>query len=152
MSVAFYRDISGIQTFSLRKECPFLVCQISLCVSGIWEMENYNKSMYICSLITFQWELMNISVQNALCYALICWIVSDSLRSHGLWSATVTVTFLHGDSPGKNTGVVVMPCSRGSSQPRDRSQVTHIAGEFFTSWAAREASKCTRKDYLYDIT
>ena len=28
---------------------------------------------------------------------------------------------------------------RGSSQPRDRTQVSHIAGEFFTSWTTREA-------------
>ena len=30
---------------------------------------------------------------------------------------------------------VVFPFSRGSSQPRDGTQVSHIAGEFFTSWA-----------------
>ena len=29
------------------------------------------------------------------------------------------------------------PFSRGSSQPRDCSQVSHITGRFFTSWAAR---------------
>ena len=29
--------------------------------------------------------------------------------------------------------------SRGSSQPRDQTQVSHIAGGFFTSWATREA-------------
>ena len=29
--------------------------------------------------------------------------------------------------------------SRGSSQPRDRTQVSCIAGGFFTSWATREA-------------
>ena len=29
--------------------------------------------------------------------------------------------------------------SRGSSQPRDRTKVSHIAGRFFTSWAMREA-------------
>ena len=32
-----------------------------------------------------------------------------------------------------------MEFSRGSSQPRDRIQVSHIAGGFFTSWATREA-------------
>ena len=31
------------------------------------------------------------------------------------------------------------PFSRGSSQPRDWTQVSHIAGGFFTSWATREA-------------
>ena len=28
---------------------------------------------------------------------------------------------------------VVIPFSRGSSQPRDRTQVSHVAGRFFTS-------------------
>ena len=34
---------------------------------------------------------------------------------------------------------VAFPFSRGSSQPRDRAQASHIAGGFFTSWATREA-------------
>jgi len=34
---------------------------------------------------------------------------------------------------------VAFSFSRVSSQPRDRTQVSHIAGEFFTSWATREA-------------
>ena len=33
-----------------------------------------------------------------------------------------------------------MPSSRGSSQPKDWTQVSHIAGRFFTVWATREAS------------
>ena len=31
------------------------------------------------------------------------------------------------------------PFSMGSSQPRDQTQVSHIASGFFTSWATREA-------------
>ena len=34
---------------------------------------------------------------------------------------------------------VAFPFSTGSSQPRDLTQVSHIAGKFFTSWATREA-------------
>ena len=34
---------------------------------------------------------------------------------------------------------VVDSFSRGSSQPRDWTQVSHIAGRFFTVWATREA-------------
>ena len=30
---------------------------------------------------------------------------------------------------------LAFPFSRGSSQPRDQTQVSHIAGVFFTSWA-----------------
>ena len=33
------------------------------------------------------------------------------------------------------------PFSRGSAQPRDRTQASHIAGRFFTSWATREAQE-----------
>ena len=39
---------------------------------------------------------------------------------------------VHGDSPGKNTRVGCMPSSRVASQPRDRTQVSHIAGGFFS--------------------
>ena len=34
---------------------------------------------------------------------------------------------------------VAFPFSRGSSQPRDGTQISHIAGGFFPSWATREA-------------
>ena len=147
--MAFYRDISGIQTFCLRKECPFLACQISPCVSGIWEMENHNKSMYICSLITFQWETMNISVQNALCYALICWIVPDSLRSHGLWSARLFSPW--GFSRQEHwSGCHALLQGIFSTQGS-------IPGHPHCRWilyqlSYREAPKCTSKDYLHDIT
>ena len=32
---------------------------------------------------------------------------------------------------------VAFPFSRGSSQPRDQTQVSHVAGRFFTDWATR---------------
>ena len=45
---------------------------------------------------------------------------------------------VHGDSPGKNTGVA-MPSSRGPSQPRDWTQASYIEGRSFPVWATREA-------------
>ena len=42
---------------------------------------------------------------------------------------------------------VAFPFSRGSSQTRDRTQVSHIAGGFFTSWATREALGGAKKDF-----
>ena len=36
---------------------------------------------------------------------------------------------------------VAIPFSRRSSQPRDRTQVSCIAGRFFIAWATREAHK-----------
>ena len=41
------------------------------------------------------------------------------------------------DSPGRNTGVLAIPFSRGSSWPRGRTQVSCTSGQFFTIWAPR---------------
>ena len=46
-----------------------------------------------------------------------------------------------GDSPGKNTGVGYHALLQGIFQPRDQTQVSCIAGEFFTAWATREAQE-----------
>ena len=36
---------------------------------------------------------------------------------------------------------IAMPSSKGSSQPRDQTQVSRIAGRFFTDWATKEAQE-----------
>ena len=36
---------------------------------------------------------------------------------------------------------VAFPFSRGYSQARDQTQVSHIADRFFTSWATRETEE-----------
>ena len=46
---------------------------------------------------------------------------------------------IHGILQARILEWVAFPFSGGSSQPRDQTQVSHIAGGFFTSWAAREA-------------
>ena len=53
-------------------------------------------------------------------------VVSDSLWPQGIRQARILEC-------------VAFPFSRGSSQPRDWTQVSHIVGGFFTSWATREA-------------
>ena len=44
---------------------------------------------------------------------------------------------------------VAMPFSRGSSQCRDWTQVSHIAGRFFTMWDTREAPTWERWDVYH---
>ena len=47
---------------------------------------------------------------------------------------------VHGILQARILEWVAFPFSRGSSQPRDRTQgLSHIVGKFFTSWATREA-------------
>ena len=54
-------------------------------------------------------------------------VVSDSLQPHGLQP---TGLLCPRDSPGKNTGVIYF--SKGSSPPKDLTQVSRIADRFFT--------------------
>ena len=46
---------------------------------------------------------------------------------------------VHGILQLRTVEWVGIPSSRGPSQPRDRTRVSHIAGRFFTICAAREA-------------
>ena len=55
-----------------------------------------------------------------------------------LWDIDYTV---HGILQTRILGWVAFPFSRGSSQPRDWTQVSWIAGRFFTSWAIRERAR-----------
>ena len=51
------------------------------------------------------------------------------------WDSSLTTVFRKASS-----GIFErLYISRGSSQAKDRTQVSHISGRFFTSWAAREA-------------
>ena len=45
---------------------------------------------------------------------------------------------VHGIFQARILEWVAMPSSRGSSQPRDQTQVSRIAGRFLTSWDTRE--------------
>ena len=58
-------------------------------------------------------------------------VMFNSFQPHGLFSPW--------NSPGQMR--VTFPIFRGSSQPRDQTQVSHTAGGFFTSWATGEAQE-----------
>ena len=49
---------------------------------------------------------------------------------------------VHGILQARILEWVAVPFSRGSSQPRDRIQVSYTAGGLFTSWATRGAQGC----------
>ena len=65
-------------------------------------------------------------------------VMSDSLRSHGLYS---TRRLCPCDSPASVLKWVAISFSRWSFPPSDCPQVSSIAGRFFTFWASRESPK-----------
>ena len=59
---------------------------------------------------------------------------------------------VHGILQARILELVTFPFSRGSSQARDRTQVSRIAGGFFTSWTTREAhwnETCLHITHIY---
>ena len=60
-----------------------------------------------------------------------------TLRPHGLDSPPGSSGL--GILQARTLGWVAIPFSRGFSQPSNRTQVSHIAGRFFTIWATQEA-------------
>ena len=52
---------------------------------------------------------------------------------------------VHGIFQARVSGWVAIPFSRGSSQPRDQTEVSYIGGRLFTIRATREASLTTLK-------
>ena len=74
-------------------------------------------------------------VQDALhlmlCCAVLCLVALSCPTLCNPMDCSPSGSCVHEDSPGKNTGVVAMPSSRGSSQPRNQTQVFYNAGRFF---------------------
>ena len=58
---------------------------------------------------------------------------------------------VHGILQAKILEWVAFPFSRESSQPRDWTQVSRIAGRFFTGWATREALMGNDVIFIYTI-
>ena len=67
------------------------------------------------------------------CVCVSCSVLSDSLWPHGLKGSSV-----HEILQARILDWVAIPFSRGSSQPKDRTQVSCITGRFFTIWATRD--------------
>ena len=71
-----------------------------------------------------------------LCYVRFS-VVSNSLQPYGLCSPPGS--YVHGILQARILEWVIIPFSRGSSQPRYQTRVSLITGRFFTIWATREA-------------
>ena len=85
--------------------------------------------------------LVLLSIKQPLKWSEVKW--SHSVMSYSLWPRGLEPIRLlcPWDSPGKNTGVGCHFLLQGSSQPRDRTQVSCIVGRFFAIWATGEVQR-----------
>ena len=81
-----------------------------------------------------QWQEKDMLLNSTLCmwYMLCCSVMSNSATS---WTVAYQAPLSMGILQARILEWVAMSSSRGSSQPRDQTQVSHITGRFFTIWA-----------------
>ena len=72
-------------------------------------------------------------------------VAQSCLTLHDSRDCSLPGSCVHGLFQTRILEWVAMPFSRGSSQPGDRTQVSHMAGGFFTSRATREALEADTK-------
>ena len=99
------------------------------------------SSIIVFSPQILLWKILNIKVER-----IIQWTCAKLLQScptlcngmeHSLLGSPV-----HGILQARILEWVAIPFSRKASQPRNRTQVSCIAGRLFTDWATREANNC----------
>ena len=82
---------------------------------------------------------VSLGLMNGMCCAVLGHsVMSDSLRPMNYSPPDSSV---HGILQARILEWVAVPFSRGSSHPIDRTQVSHIAGGFFTLCATSEAQE-----------
>ena len=111
---------------------PFSSCLQSFPASGSFPMSQFFISGGQIIGVSPSASVLPMNIQDWFSLGWTGWI---SLQSEGL----SRVFFQHHSSPGHNTGVGSLSFSRGTSHPRDRTQVSLTAGRVFTSWTTREA-------------
>ena len=94
----------------------------------------YSQSYSFSSSHVLMWDISILEKAVGL-VAKSCWTLADPM-DYSLSSSSV-----HGILQARILDWVAISSSRESSQPRNRTQVSCIAGRFFTDWAMREALK-----------
>ena len=92
-------------------------------------------SSYIFFSSVCLWSLYSWLSQISGTWGNQLWKWKWKLLSHVRLFATPWAIHAHGILHARILEWVAIPFSKGSSQPRDQTQVSHIVGRFFTSWA-----------------
>ena len=99
-----------------------------------WQPEWYNRKHRYRSIFPGRWL-----IQQAVSFYLFMFAVPSlyptAMKVKVDQSCPTLCDPVHGIVQARIPEWVVFPLSRGSSQPKDQTQVSHIAGWFFTSWA-----------------
>ena len=106
-----------------------------------WFGNYIRKELYHHKHCYFSWlEMKRMTLWNPmLCW--LCLVISWVQLFATLWSVARQDPLSMGILQARTLEWVAMPSSRGSSQHRDQTQISSIAGGFSTMWATREAQE-----------
>ena len=126
---------------------------------GFWGLELFKVlfAVFIASHTDVEWKALNNFglMHGSTLNTQLSWLNMRSIMGDGRdWNLPSEVKVaqscltlfnpmdctVHGILQARILGWVAVPFSR-CSQPRDWTQISHIAGGFFTSWATRKALK-----------
>ena len=90
-------------------------------------------------MVKYPWQETNFWLMIYACHSMLsCSVTSDSAAP---WTVACQAPLFMGILQARILEWVAMPFSTGSSQPRDQTQVSCIAGRFFTNWATSENTR-----------
>ena len=109
-------------------------------IAPLWDPEA--RTQLNCTQTPIWW---NCATVNLCCRK---WLLCDAELTHSVVSDSATPWTVTCQAPlsiallqARILEWVAMPSSRASSQPRDQTQISYMAGGFSTSWASREAQE-----------
>ena len=108
-----------------------IICYVAFCDRLLLLGKTFSSFIHVsaCINISFLLWMNNVCVSHS--------VVSNSCDP---MNCRLPVSSVHGILQARILKWVIIFSSRGFSQPRDRTQVSHIAGGLFTDWATREAT------------
>ena len=147
LSRASSNQIPSLFILAVLKSCPFFRVFFVPGLHAPWLLSCSFLYMYLtlslatCFCIS-AYFLIFFSFQSFM----LLWSESRSVLSDCLQTMDYRI---HGILQARILEWVAVPFSRGFSQPRDQTHVSHIAGGFFTSWATRKAPLCSYLIVIY---
>ena len=117
-------------------------------ITALWLSGSLRSFLYSFSMYPYHFLMSSVYVRSIplLSFIMPIFIWNIPLKWTGVKVTQSCLTLwdpmdyrVHGILQARILEWVSFPFSRGSSQPRDQTQVSHIAGRFFTIWATREA-------------
>ena len=104
------------------------------------EMFKKNGTFYL--VVNYTFWIVSACVHVSVWMCKVKWSNSHSVVFDSLWPVDYSLqgSSVNGILQARILQWVAIPFPRGSSQSRDQTQVSCIAGRFFTVWATREAN------------